>query len=52
MTRRTLIRRLTLDLTGLLPSPEETAAFLSDESEDALERLAWAGACESAGGRS
>jgi hypothetical protein len=38
--RRTLIRRLTLDLTGLLPSPEETAAFLSDRAPDAHERLA------------
>jgi hypothetical protein len=37
--RRTLIRRLTLDLTGLLPSPDEIAAFLADESPDAHERL-------------
>lgn len=37
--RATLIRRATLDLTGLLPSPEEVAAFASDASPDAYERL-------------
>ena len=37
--RRTLIRRATYDLTGLPPTPEETAAFLADESPDALGRL-------------
>jgi len=37
--RRTLIRRVTLDLTGLLPTPEEVEAFLSDSSEDAYPRL-------------
>lgn len=35
----TLIRRLTLDLTGLPPTPTEVAAFLSDDSPDAYERL-------------
>ena len=28
--RRSLIRRVTLDLTGLLPTPEETEAFVAD----------------------
>lgn len=37
--RRTLIRRVTYDLTGLPPTPEETAAFLADESGDAFEKL-------------
>lgn len=38
-SRETLIRRLSLDLTGLPPTPEETQAFLSDRSEDRYERL-------------
>jgi hypothetical protein len=37
--RRTLIRRLTFDLTGLPPSREEIQEFLSDTSTDAYERL-------------
>ena len=37
--RRTLGRRLYLDLTGLPPTPSEMAAFLSDETGDAYERL-------------
>lgn len=37
--RRTLIRRLTLDLTGLPPTPDEVHAFLADGGEDAYERL-------------
>lgn len=37
--RRTLIRRVTLDLTGLLPTPEEADAFASDESPLAYESL-------------
>ena len=37
--RATLIRRVTLDLTGLPPTPEEVAEFLSDSSEAAYERL-------------
>lgn len=34
-----LIRRLTLDLTGLPPTPAEVEAFLSDNSPEAYERL-------------
>src|SRR4051794_32620930 len=37
--RRTLIRRVTFDLTGLPPSPEEVAAFVNDPAGDAYERL-------------
>jgi hypothetical protein len=37
--RRTLIRRLTYDLHGLPPTPEETNHFLADPSPDAYERL-------------
>ncbi|WP_166821924.1 DUF1553 domain-containing protein [Thalassoroseus pseudoceratinae] len=37
--RETLIRRVTLDLTGLPPTPEEIAAFVNDPSSDAYERL-------------
>ena len=37
--RNTLIRRLSLDLTGLPPTPPETAAFLNDTHADAYERL-------------
>jgi hypothetical protein len=37
--RRTLIRRLTLDLHGLPPTPEEVAAFEADRSPDADARL-------------
>lgn len=37
--RRTLIRRLSLDLTGLPPTREEVQAFLEDNSPDAYERL-------------
>ncbi len=37
--RRTLIRRLAFDLTGLPPTPEQVAAFLKDESPDAWDRL-------------
>ena len=38
-TKRILARRLYLDLTGLPPTPAETAVFLSDETGDAYERL-------------
>lgn len=37
--RATLIRRLSLDLLGLLPSVAEVDEFLADESPDAYERL-------------
>lgn len=37
--RRTLIRRVTFDLLGLPPSPEEVDEFVADPSEDAYERL-------------
>src|SRR5690606_30790737 len=37
--RATLIRRVTLDLTGLPPSPEEVDAFLADPSPTAYEDL-------------
>jgi hypothetical protein len=37
--RVALIRRLTFDLTGLPPRPEEVAAFLGDHRPDAYERL-------------
>jgi hypothetical protein len=37
--RRTLIRRVTFDLTGLPPTPEEVDAFVSDPAPDAYERL-------------
>lgn len=36
--RHTLLRRVTLDLTGLPPSPEEARAFLADASADAYEK--------------
>jgi Protein of unknown function (DUF1553)/Protein of unknown function (DUF1549)/Concanavalin A-like lectin/glucanases superfamily len=38
-TRRTLIRRLSFDLTGLPPTPEEVVAFERDSRPDAYERL-------------
>ena len=37
--RRTLIRRVTVDLTGLLPTPEEVEAFVADASPDGYEKL-------------
>lgn len=36
---RTMIRRLSFDLTGLPPSPEEVAAFVNDKAADAYEKL-------------
>lgn len=37
--RETLIRRLSFDLNGLPPTPEEVEAFKNDTSEDAYEKL-------------
>jgi len=37
--RRTLIRRLFFDLTGLPPTPEEVAHFIADRDEKAYENL-------------
>ncbi|MBW3541657.1 MAG: DUF1549 domain-containing protein, partial [Planctomycetes bacterium] len=37
--RETLIRRVTLDLTGLPPTPEAVDEFLADERPDAYERV-------------
>ncbi len=37
--RVTLIRRLSLDLIGLPPTPEEVSNFLNDQRSDAYERL-------------
>lgn len=36
--RRTLLRRVSLDLTGLPPTPEELARFCADPAADAYER--------------
>ena len=35
----TLLRRATLDLTGLPPSPDDVDAFLKDQSPDAFEKV-------------
>jgi hypothetical protein len=37
--RRTLIRRVTLDLTGLPPTPAQVKAFVEDKSPNAYEKL-------------
>jgi cytochrome c553 len=37
--RRTWIRRATFDLTGLPPTPEAVASFVSDGSDEAFERV-------------
>jgi mono/diheme cytochrome c family protein len=37
--RRTLIRRLSFDLTGLPPTAEQVAEFIANESPDAYERI-------------
>lgn len=38
-SRRVLIRRLSLDLTGLPPTPEEVERFVNDDAPNAYERL-------------
>jgi hypothetical protein len=38
-SRETLLRRATLDLTGLLPTPAELEAFLADASPDAFAKV-------------
>src|SRR5581483_5894549 len=38
-SRVELIRRVTFDLTGLPPTPEEVERFLNDPNPDAYERL-------------
>ncbi|MDQ3011509.1 MAG: DUF1549 and DUF1553 domain-containing protein [Acidobacteriota bacterium] len=37
--KRTLLRRVTFDLTGLPPTPEEIKAFLVDQSPDAYDKV-------------
>ena len=37
--KRTLLRRISIDLTGLPPTPEELRAFLADNRPDAYERV-------------
>jgi Protein of unknown function (DUF1549)/Protein of unknown function (DUF1553)/Planctomycete cytochrome C len=37
--RFSLLKRVTLDLTGLPPSPDEVEKFLTDDAPDAFERL-------------
>lgn len=37
--RRTLIRRLSFDLTGLPPTPDEAQAFIQDQNPQAYEKL-------------
>lgn len=38
-TRETLIRRLSLDITGLPPTIEEVQSFVADKSKDAYDKL-------------
>jgi len=38
-SKTTLIRRVTLDLTGLPPTPEEVEAYLKDSAADAYEKV-------------
>ncbi|MBI1311782.1 DUF1553 domain-containing protein [bacterium] len=38
-SRETLIRRVSFDLTGLPPKPEDVIAFVKDESPDAYEKV-------------
>jgi hypothetical protein len=37
--RAALVRRLTIDLTGLPPTPQDVSAFVRDSAPDAYERL-------------
>ncbi len=37
--RRTLLRRVSLDLIGLPPTPEETEAFLKDDAPNAFDKV-------------
>lgn len=37
-TKRQLLRRVTFDLTGLPPTPQQTASFMNDTSPDAYEK--------------
>jgi hypothetical protein len=37
--RITLLRRVTIDLTGLVPTPDETQAFVNDKSPNAYEKV-------------
>lgn len=37
--RRTLVRRVTFDLTGLPPTPDEIQSFLNDQTANAYEKL-------------
>lgn len=37
--RATLLRRVTFDLTGLPPKPQDLAAFLADTTDDAYEKV-------------
>ena len=37
--KETLLRRLSLDLTGLPPTPQEIDAFLADNTSESYEKL-------------
>ena len=37
--KRELIRRVTLDLTGLPPTPDEVEAFVNDKTDDAYSKV-------------
>jgi len=39
LAKEKLVRRVTFDLTGLAPTPEEIAAFVGDTSHDAYDKL-------------